>query len=282
MKQNTQLDLFRVYCNQIDRFPILTKQEEINLLLLAKQGNKEAVATLTNANTKFVIRIARRYVSKEVPLLDLVSEGNIGLMRAIECFDVNKIGKFRLITYAVWWIKQKITSHLHEASRTVKTSAETELALRKLYKMGIMPRESLTGKLFLDSEDIRKAIGPKSEEQILELNRLYIGDMSFQDKVGEESDLGDLFQDTKDLQDVSYENSEFKGKIRKYLDILTPREKLVITEYYGLEEGTSKTLEELGDILSLSRERIRQIKNNALKKLKFSSGLKELIDLSKN
>ncbi len=277
MKQHNQIDPLAVYYTQIARYPLLSKQEEVALLLRVQQGDSQAASELANANTRFVIKTAKKYVSSGVPLLDLISEGNIGLIQAIECFDPTRIGKVRLITYASWWIKQKIHCYIHESSRNVKTSSGLDLSLKKLYKVGVVPRNSIGGKLFLDPEDICNAIGSKNKEQISELNRLFLGDLSLQNKNNEDGSLEDILPDKTELQDISYENEELREKLYEHLKFLTDKEQEIIINYFGLGENIPRTLLDLGQSLGISKERIRQIKEEALKKLKTFSGLKELL-----
>jgi RNA polymerase primary sigma factor len=278
MKQSNEPNILKFYCTQISKYKLLTKEEEVILLRKSVVGDNEAIKTLTNCNIRFVIKLALQYSNSNVTVLDLVSEGNIGLMRAAAGFEASKIGKIRFLSYAVWWIRKKILDYIHETSRSVITSNEVELTLHKIHKLGIRPRVGIGGNFYLDSEDINKAVGKRNKEQILELNRVYKGDLYFEDKISDEGVLGDFIPDKKDLQDIQYESGEVREKLNTHLDILTKKEKRIISEYYGLGEGNiPKTLLELSYLLGISRERVRQIKKIALKKLKYSSEIKELL-----
>lgn len=258
-------DLVKMYLQEIGRVPLLTREEEVKLAKAVAKGNEEARKNLALANLRLVVSIAKRHKGSGLPLLDLIQEGNIGLMKAIEKFDYTKGYKFS--TYATWWIRQAITRAIADKARTIRIPTHMLELMRKIYKAegehvqkhGVSPTtEQLAKILKMPLEEIERA------QKITPYTR------SFEEPVGdeEESVLGDFIgsQDNSALREALKQLSI--EELYMALDDLTERERKILELRFGLREGVQPmTLERVGELFNLSRERIRQIEKEALEKL---------------
>jgi RNA polymerase primary sigma factor len=258
-------DLVKMYLQEIGRVPLLTREEEVKLAKAVAKGNEEARKNLALANLRLVVSIAKRHKGSGLPLLDLIQEGNIGLMKAIEKFDYTKGYKFS--TYATWWIRQAITRAIADKARTIRIPTHMLELMRKIYKAegehvqkhGVSPTTVQLAKILkMPLEEIERA------QKITPYTR------SFEEPVGdeEESVLGDFIgsKDNSALREALKQLSI--EELYRALDDLTERERKILELRFGLREGQQPmTLERVGELFSLSRERIRQIEKEALEKL---------------
>jgi len=274
MDTNASEDLVKLYLQEIGRVPLLTRDEEVSLAKAVAEGDEEARKQLALANLRLVVSIAKRHKGSGLPLLDLIQEGNIGLMKAIEKFDYTKGYKFS--TYATWWIRQAITRAIADKARTIRIPTHMLELMRKIYKaegehvqkVGTPPNsEELAAILEIPVEEIERA------KKITPYTR------SFEEPVGdeEESVLGDFIgtEDSSALQEALKQLSieELYGALEE----LTERERKILELRFGLKEGQQPmTLEKVGELFNLSRERIRQIEKEALEKLSHSQLRKRL------
>jgi len=274
MDTNASEDLVKLYLQEIGRVPLLTRDEEVSLAKAVAEGDDEARKQLALANLRLVVSIAKRHKGSGLPLLDLIQEGNIGLMKAIEKFDYTKGYKFS--TYATWWIRQAITRAIADKARTIRIPTHMLELMRKIYKaegehvqkVGTPPNsEELAAILEIPVEEIERA------KKITPYTR------SFEEPVGdeEESVLGDFIgtEDSSALQEALKQLSieELYGALEE----LTERERKILELRFGLKEGQQPmTLEKVGELFNLSRERIRQIEKEALEKLSHSQLRKRL------
>lgn len=234
---------------------LLTPEQEVELALRIQDGDEKAIEELVNANLKFVVSIAHEYKGKGVNLSDLVSEGNFGLIKAAKRFDHTR--GFRFISYAVWWIKQSILQCLNDHARTIRLPVNV---LNKAYQLQKdLMENTIDGK-------------PTPTEDLDYLNSLpKVSSLNF--NINDDGDeLGDLISDEpfKSFDDKIVEDQELKDKILACLEILDDRERDIVIKYYGLFDEDATTLEVIGDEYELTKERVRQIKSKAIKKLKFN------------
>ena len=261
-----QDDSVRMYLREIGRVPLLTKDDEVRLAKRIEKGDKSAHDALAEANLRLVVSIAKKYIGRGLPLLDLIQEGNTGLLRAVDKFDYKRGYKFS--TYATWWIRQAITRAIADQARTIRIPVHMVETINKLVRtqrrlVQDLGREPLPEEIAAEMEiDVEKV------QHILKISQETV---SLEAPVGEEEDsrLGDfiLDEDTQSPED-SAAIQLMKDSIRKVLGELTPREQKILKMRFGLDSGKTHTLEEVGSEFGVTRERIRQIEAKALNKLK--------------
>jgi RNA polymerase primary sigma factor len=275
-KDLTINDPVRMYLKEIGQIKLLTMEEELMLADRIASGDEEAKATLAEANLRLVVSIAKRYVGRGMLFLDLIQEGNIGLMKAVEKFDVTKGYKFS--TYATWWIRQAITRAIADQARTIRVPVHMVETINKLARI----QRQLTLELNREptEEELAKKMGT-TPEKIRDIYKISQEPVSLETPIGEEDDshLGDFIKDERNVSPEEYATNELlKDEIADVLLTLTEREEKVIRLRFGLDYGKSKTLEEVGQIFGVTRERIRQIEAKALRKLRHPSRSRKLKD----
>ncbi len=275
-KDLTINDPVRMYLKEIGQIKLLTTEEELELADRIKNDDAAAKATLAEANLRLVVSIAKRYVGRGMLFLDLIQEGNIGLMKAVEKFDVSKGYKFS--TYATWWIRQAITRAIADQARTIRVPVHMVETINKLARV----ERQLTLELNREptEEELSKKMGT-SVEKIRDIYKISQEPVSLEIPIGEEDDshLGDFIPDETNMSPEDYtENELLKDEISEVLLTLTEREEKVIRLRFGLEDGRPRTLEEVGQLFGVTRERIRQIEAKALRKLRHPSRSRKLKD----
>lgn len=279
-KDLTINDPVRMYLKEIGQIKLLTMEEELELADRIIEGDEMAKATLAEANLRLVVSIAKRYVGRGMLFLDLIQEGNIGLMKAVEKFDVSKGYKFS--TYATWWIRQAITRAIADQARTIRVPVHMVETINKLARV----QRQLT--LELNREPTEEELSLKmniSVDKIREIYKISQEPVSLETPIGEEDDshLGDFIKDERNMSPEEYATNEIlKDEISDVLLTLTEREEKVIKLRFGLEDGKSRTLEEVGQMFGVTRERIRQIEAKALRKLRHPSRSRKLKDYLDN
>ena len=269
-------DPVRMYLKEIGRVPLLTAQEEVELAKQMEKGDEEAKQRLAEANLRLVVSIAKRYVGRGMLFLDLIQEGNLGLIKAVEKFDYNKGYKFS--TYATWWIRQAITRAIADQARTIRIPVHMVETINKLIRVS----RNLLQKLNRDptAEEIAEEMDI-SVERVREIMKIAQEPVSLETPIGEEEDshLGDFIED-QDAQAPADQASFMllKEQLEEVLSTLTPREMRVLRLRFGLDDGRARTLEEVGQSFGVTRERIRQIEAKALRKLRHPSRSKKLKD----
>ena len=269
-------DPIREYLKEIGSIPLLTQEQEQDLAKRKSEGDAEAGKKLVEANLRLVVSIAKRYTGRGMSFLDLVQEGNIGLMKAVEKFDYTK--GYRLSTYATWWVKQSVTRALADQSRTIRLPVHMVEAVNRIRKA----QRALAVKLGREpsNEEIGKEVG-MSEKLVTELMQSSGDTVSLETPVGDEdgSNLGDFVADDSNASTEEKAESVFlREEIEQMLQGLNPREREVIILRFGLESGHPLTLEEVGKRFKVTRERIRQIETAALRKLRNPSRSKKIRD----
>lgn len=275
-KDLTINDPVRMYLKEIGQIKLLTMQEELDLADRILEGDEQAKTILAEANLRLVVSIAKRYVGRGMLFLDLIQEGNIGLMKAVDKFDVTKGYKFS--TYATWWIRQAITRAIADQARTIRVPVHMVETINKLARI----QRQLT--LELNREPTEQELAKKmnvSIDKIREIYKISQEPVSLETPIGEEDDshLGDFIKDERNMSPEEYATNEMlKDEIADVLLTLTEREEKVIRLRFGLEDGKSRTLEEVGQMFGVTRERIRQIEAKALRKLRHPSRSRKLKD----
>ena len=269
-------DPVRLYLREIGRVPLLTADEELALALRMEQGDQDAKKELAEANLRLVVSIARRYVGRGMSLLDLIQEGNLGLIKAVEKFDYKK--GFKFSTYATWWIRQAITRAIADQARTIRIPVHMVETINKLIRVSRQLLQEL-GREPTPAE-IGKEMG-FSEEKVREIQKISQDPVSLETPIGEEEDshLGDFIPDEDapaPAEAASY--TLLKEQLSEVLGTLTEREEKVLRLRFGLDDGRTRTLEEVGKEFNVTRERIRQIEAKALRKLRHPSRSKKLKD----
>ena len=269
-------DPVRVYLKEIGRVPLLTSEEEIELAIRIADDDKKAKQRLAEANLRLVVSIAKRYVGRGMQFLDLIQEGNLGLIKAVEKFDYTK--GFKFSTYATWWIRQAITRAIADQARTIRIPVHMVETINKVKKTS----SQLLHKNGHDpsAEEIAEELN-MSPEKVREILRLAQEPVSLETPIGEEEDshLGDFIPDDEALSPADAASiSLLKEQLAEVLKTLTPREERVLSLRYGLDDGHPRTLEEVGKEFNVTRERIRQIEAKALRKLRHPSRSKRLRD----
>ena len=269
-------DPVRMYLKEIGKVPLLTAEEERDLAMRMGEGDQEAKRKLAEANLRLVVSIAKRYVGRGMLFLDLIQEGNLGLIKAVEKFDYKKGYKFS--TYATWWIRQAITRAIADQARTIRIPVHMVETINKLIRVS----RQLLQQLGRDPlpEELAQEMG-LPEEKVREILKIAQEPVSLETPIGEEEDshLGDFIPD--DDAPAPAEAAAFtllKEQLMDVLDTLTPREEKVLKLRFGLDDGRARTLEEVGKEFQVTRERIRQIEAKALRKLRHPSRSKKLRD----
>ena len=276
IQTNISTDAIRSYLYEIGRIPLLTGEEEVILAKRIEKGDEEARQLLTTANLRLVVSIAKKYSKSNLELLDLIQEGNIGLMRAVEKFDYTK--GFKFSTYATWWIRQAITRAIADQARTIRIPVHMIETINKFNKTGNLLATKL-GRPATD-EEIAKEMDIEVEK-IAQIRKIKQNPTSLATPIGEEKDskLQDIIPDDWSLSPEDYATGEYlKNQLHEILDSLQDRERRVLSLRFGLDDGVSRTLEEVGKEFGVTRERIRQIEAKALKKLKEKSTQQKLDD----
>lgn len=269
-------DPVRMYLKEIGRVPLLTAQQEVELAKRMEAGDEQAQKDLAEANLRLVVSIAKRYVGRGMLFLDLIQEGNLGLIKAVEKFDYNKGYKFS--TYATWWIRQAITRAIADQARTIRIPVHMVETINKLIRV----QRQLLQKHGREPtpEEIAKEM-EVSEERVREIMKIAQEPVSLETPIGEEEDshLGDFIEDHDAPAPADAASFMLlKEQLAEVLSTLTDREKKVLKLRFGLEDGKARTLEEVGKSFNVTRERIRQIEAKALRKLRHPSRSKKLKD----
>ena len=269
-------DPVRMYLKEIGKVPLLTPEEEVELAIQMSQGNEEAKHRMTEANLRLVVSIAKRYVGRGMLFLDLIQEGNLGLIKAVEKFDYTKGYKFS--TYATWWIRQAITRAIADQARTIRIPVHMVETINKTIRVS----RQLLQELGHDpsAEEIAKEMD-MPVDKVRDILKIAQEPVSLETPIGEEEDshLGDFIPD-EDASEPS-EAASFsllREQLEEVLDTLAPREKKVLELRFGIVDGRTRTLEEVGKEFNVTRERIRQIEAKALRKLRHPSRSKKLRD----
>ena len=269
-------DPVRMYLKEIGKVPLLSSEEEIELAQKIEEGSQYAKKKLAEANLRLVVSIAKRYVGRGMLFLDLIQEGNLGLIKAVEKFDYRKGYKFS--TYATWWIRQAITRAIADQARTIRIPVRMVETINKLIRVQRQLLQELGRDPF--PEEISKVMD-LPVEKVREIQKIAQEPVSLETPIGEEEDshLGDFIPD--DDAPAPAEAAAFtmlKEQLINVLDTLTPREEKVLRLRFGLDDGRARTLEEVGKEFNVTRERIRQIEAKALRKLRHPSRSKKLKD----
>ena len=269
-------DPVRMYLREIGKIPLLTYEEEADLAQRIVDGDEEAKKKLAESNLRLVVSIAKKYVGRGMLFLDLIQEGNMGLIKAVEKFDYNK--GFKFSTYATWWIRQAITRAIADQARTIRIPVHMVETINKLIR---------TSRQLLQQngreptpEEIAKEM-EISVEKVMEIQKIAQDPVSLETPIGEEDDshLGDFIQDEDSpAPQDSAAHTLLREQLEEVMDTLTPREAMVLKLRFGLEDGKARTLEEVGKQFDVTRERIRQIEAKALRKLRHPSRSKKLRD----
>lgn len=269
-------DPVRMYLKEIGRIPLLTPEEEIELAKRMEKGDEEAKRRLAEANLRLVVSIAKRYVGRGMLFLDLIQEGNLGLIKAVEKFDYRKGYKFS--TYATWWIRQAITRAIADQARTIRIPVHMVETINKLIRVSRQLVQELGREP--TPEEIAKEMGI-SPEKVREIIKIAQEPVSLETPIGEEEDshLGDFIED-QDAKAPAEEASHtlLREQLDEVLSTLTDREQKVLRLRFGLDDGRARTLEEVGYAFGVTRERIRQIEAKTLRKLRHPSRSKKLKD----
>ena len=269
-------DPVRMYLKEIGRISLLSPEEELKLSIEVADGNEDAKRMLAESNLRLVVSIAKRYVGRGLLFLDLIQEGNIGLMKAVDKFDYGKGYKFS--TYATWWIRQAITRALADQARTIRVPVHMVETINKMSRI----QRQLT--LELNREPSEEEIAAKmgiGVDKVREVIKISQEPVSLETPIGEEDDshLGDFLKDESSMSPEEYATNEIlKEEIKSVLMTLQEREQQVLELRFGLIDGTCHTLEEVGKRFNVTRERIRQIEAKALRKLRHPSRAKKLKD----
>jgi RNA polymerase primary sigma factor len=276
LESNTSTDPVRMYLKELGKNRLLTQPEEVDLSQRAEKGDLEAKKILINSNLRLVVSIAKKYPVKKLSLLDLIQEGNIGLMRAVDKFDWRKGNKFS--TYATWWIRQAITRAIADQNRTVRVPVHMHETINKYKKIERELKQTLEREP--TPEEVAKVMGIETDRAHT-IVKLKQDTTSTSEKVGKEDDItrGEFLEDLSTPSPFESSSHELlKSHIEGVLDTLNPRERRVVELRYGLKDSKIRTLEEVGKEFGVTRERIRQIEAKALRKLRHPARSKKLKD----
>ena len=269
-------DPVRMYLKEIGNVPLLTSEQEVDLAMRVEAGDQEAKRELTEANLRLVVSIAKKYVGRGMPFLDLIQEGNMGLMKAVDKFDYTKGYKFS--TYATWWIRQAITRGIADTGRTIRVPVHMVETINKTLRMTRQLLQELGREPTPEEVADRLGVPASRVREVLKISR---DPVSLDTPIGEEDDshLGDFIEDDTALSPAdSATFSMLREELANALESLTERERQVVKLRFGLEDGRARTLEEVGKEFNVTRERIRQIEAKALRKLRHPSRSKRLKD----
>ncbi len=269
-------DPVRLYLKEIGRVPLLVAEEEVALAKRIEAGEEAARRELAEANLRLVVSIAKRYVGRGMHFLDLIQEGNLGLIKAVEKFDYRK--GFKFSTYATWWIRQAITRAIADQARTIRIPVHMVETINKLTRVSRQLLQEL-GRAPLPEEIAEEMDLPV--ERVREIMKIAQEPVSLETPIGEEEDshLGDFIEDQEAVApEEAAAFTMLQGQLSEVLESLTPREQQVLRLRFGLDDGRGRTLEEVGQVFGVTRERIRQIEAKALRKLRHPSRSKKLKD----
>ncbi len=264
-------DPVKMYLKNIGCFKLVSSQEEIELAKRIALGDKAAKDELTQANLRLVVSIAKHYMGRGMQLLDLIQEGNLGLIKAVEKFDYTK--GFKFSTYATWWIKQAITRAIADQARTIRIPVHMVETINKITRIQRTLVQEL-GREPTAEEIAKKMDNALSPERIREIQKMALDPVSLETPIGEEDDshLGDFIEDKEGISPSDYTTKELlREQLNKVMKDLTDREERVIRLRYGIDDGRPRTLEEVGKEFGVTRERIRQIEAKALRKMRHPS-----------
>lgn len=284
MHGNTQVQLndpVKMYLKEIGRVPLLKPEDEPEIAKRIEEGDEEARNILITSNLRLVVSIAKKYVGRGMLFLDLIQEGNMGLVKAVEKFDYTK--GFKFSTYATWWIRQAITRAIADQARTIRIPVHMVETINKLTRI----QRQLVQDLGRDPlpEEIAEKMENITADKVREIQKIALDPVSLETPIGEEDDshLGDFIEDKETLSPDDYTNNQLlKDEINSILQGLTEREEKVLRLRFGLEDGRTRTLEEVGKEFNVTRERIRQIEAKAIRKLKKPNRAKRLKDFIKS
>ena len=273
-------DPVKMYLKEIGRVELLNAKDEVEIAKRIENGDEEAKKILISANLRLVVSIAKKYTGRGMLFLDLIQEGNMGLIKAVEKFDYRK--GFKFSTYATWWIRQAITRAIADQARTIRIPVHMVETINKMTRI----QRQLVQELGRDpsAEEIAEKMGTLTADKVREIQKIALDPVSLETPIGEEDDshLGDFIEDKDALSPDQYANNQLlRDEIDLVLKTLTEREEKVLRLRFGLEDGRTRTLEEVGKEFDVTRERIRQIEAKALRKLKNptkSKRLREFMD----
>ena len=269
-------DSVRMYLREIGKVPLLTQEQETALAQRVEAGDRQAAQEMVEANLRLVVSIAKRYVGRGMQMLDLIQEGNLGLLKAVEKFDVSK--GFKFSTYATWWVRQSITRALADQARTIRIPVHMVETMNRVTQTSRSLQQELGREPTLD--ELAKAMD-MTPARISEIRQMCMEPVSLESPVGEEDDshLGDFIEDTTGLQPTDRAaRSMLRTQIMEILSTLSEREANVLKLRYGLEDGRPRTLEEVGREFNVTRERVRQIEAKALRKIRNPNRSNKLKD----
>ncbi len=276
LKEVNMDDPVKMYLKDIGKVPLLQPAEETELAKKMMEGDEQAKRLLSEANLRLVVSIAKRYMGRGMQFLDLIQEGNLGLMKAVEKFDYQK--GFKFSTYATWWIRQAITRAIADQARTIRIPVHMVETINKLMRVSRRLLQELGREPNPDEIGKEMDLPP---ERVMEIQRIAQDPVSLNTPIGEENDtvLGEFIEDEGGTAPTDAVSDMMRKKqLLEVLETLTPREEKVLRLRYGLDDGRIRTLEEVGKIFNVTRERIRQIESKALRKLRHPSRSKQLKD----
>ena len=267
MAETVMTEPLKIYLNEIGQIPLLSEEEERELGRRSAQGDESARRKLEEGNLRLVVSLAKRYTGRGVQLMDLIQEGNMGLMRAAEKYDYTKENRFS--TYASWWIKEAMQRAIDQQAREIRVPVHVAENMKRVQKISKELQQEL-GREPLPKE-IAEKLGNKTEEEVKDILSYLQNPVSLETPVGEdgENSLGDMVEDNREATpEEAMDVLVRKEEVSELLASLTERERQVIGLRYGLEDGRTHTLEEIGGILNVTRERVRQIEARAMEKLR--------------